>query len=121
MVLLSLLLIVQVGIVVRDALALGVVGRHAAREAVVTGSSARTASAIRDAAGPLDVNRIQWTVSPSPGGRQRGQAVTITLTYVEPVRIPVVDRFVTRTVTLHSTVTMRLETSDPTPTPGPSP
>lgn len=122
MVLLALLLIVEVGVVVRDALALGLAAREGARAGVVVGTDEAVREAVRRAAGPLDAEAIELLVEPDPAERRRGEALTVELRYEVRVRLPVVDRFVSTTLPLRSETTMRLERDGPeVPTPSPSP
>ena len=93
-VLIALLLIVQVGIVVRDALALAQAAREGARAAAVTADDADAHAAIVRAAGPLDAERIDVTMTPAEADRRRGDAVTVQLSYLERLSIPIVSRIV---------------------------
>ncbi|HVE93024.1 MAG TPA: TadE/TadG family type IV pilus assembly protein [Actinomycetota bacterium] len=120
-VLISLLLIVQVGIVVRDALALGLAAREGAREAAVTALDERVRAAVRRSAGPLDASGIAVEVTPPQGERHRAGPVTVRLSYVERMRIPIVSRMLTTTLTLRAQAVMRLERDGPTPAPTPQP
>jgi hypothetical protein len=120
-VLIGLLLIVEVGLVVRDALALVQAAREGARAAAVVGTDDAVTTAVRRSAGPLDADRIETQVSPLPAGRERGTAITVTLRYEERLRIPIVSRIATLELPLRSSATMRAERSTPTPTPEPSP
>lgn len=106
--LIGLLLIVQAAVVVRDALALGLAAREAAREAAVSAESARAEAAVVRSAGPLDASRIGISFDSS---WKRGETVTVSLSYVERVRIPIVDRIVDLDVPLRAAATMRLERS----------
>lgn len=119
--LIALLLIVQVGLVVRDALALVQAAREGARAAAITASDDEAFAAVRRAAGPLDVESIEIVVEPSEASRERGSPVTIRLSYQERLRIPIVSRIAELEVPLRAASTMRLERSFPTPTPDPSP
>lgn len=122
MVLLALLLIVEVGLVVRDALALGLAAREGVRAGVVAGTDEAVREAVRGAAGPLDPEGIEIVVAPDPEERRRGEALAVGLRYEVRVRLPVVDRFVSTTLPLRSEATMRLELDGPAvPTPSPSP
>lgn len=122
MVLLALLLIVEVGVVVRDALALGLASREGARAGVVEGTDEAVRDAARRAAGPLDADAIEIRVEPDPEERRRGEALSVELRYEVRVRLPVVDRFVSTTLPLRSGATMRLERDGPAvPTPSPAP
>jgi hypothetical protein len=122
-VLIALLLIVQVGIVVRDALALAQAAREGARAAAISASDEQTIDAIRGAAGPLDGDRIEIAIDPPEGERARDAPVTVRLFYLEELRIPIVSRIVDLDAPLRASVTMRLErgAATPTPTPAPSP
>lgn len=116
-VLIGLLLIVQVGLVVRDALALVQAAREGARAVAVEGSDEAAVTAVRRSAGPLDVDRIQIEVSPD---RSRGSPITVTLRYEERLRIPIVSRIAALELPLRSSATMRAERSATTPTPSPT-
>lgn len=118
-VLIALLLIVQVGIVVRDALALAQSAREGARAAALHADDDPARAAVRRAAGPLDVDRIEIEITPVDDERMFGDPVTVALRYEERLRIPIVSRIVTTELPLHSSATMRSETGRPTPTPEP--
>jgi uncharacterized membrane protein len=120
-VLIALLLIVQVGIVVRDAMALIQAAREGARAAAVTGDDAAAVDGVRRSAGPLDASRIEIAIEPPPGERVRGSAVTVRLSYADRLTIPIVSRFVTYVVPLRAAATMHIEQSAATPTPEPTP
>jgi len=115
------LLIVQVGLVVRDALALVQAAREGARAAAVSASDDDAFDAVRRAAGPLDEESIEIVVEPPEASRERGSPVTVRLTYQERLRIPIVSRIAELDVPLHAASTMRLERSFPTPAPEPTP
>ena len=120
-VLIALLLIVQVGVVVRDALALAQAAREGARAAAVSADVADAHAAIERAAGPLDAHRIETTLSPPEGERRRGDAVTVELAYLERLSIPIVSRIVSLDLPLRASATTQLERSDVTPSPSPTP
>lgn len=119
-VLIALLLVVQVGVVVRDALALVQAAREGARVAAVTASDDATNRAVQQAARPLDAERIVVSIEPAEPERERGTPVTVDLRYSERLRIPVVNRFVSLDLPLHASATMRLERPDETPAPEPT-
>ncbi len=119
--LVALLLVVQVGLVVRDALALAVAAREGAREAAVSADDTRATAAVRRSAGPLEVERIDVVIEPATEDRHRGEPVSVDLRYRVRIRIPVVDRIMRAELPLRARVTMRLERSAPEPTPVPSP
>jgi Flp pilus assembly protein TadG len=118
-VLLALLLIIQVGIVVRDALALTQAAREGVRVAAVTASDEDAFAAVRAAAGPLDAERIDIDLSPAERERARGAMVAVNLSYVERLSIPIVSRILSLEVPLKASATMRLERGNPTPAPSP--
>ena len=120
-VLIALLLIVQVGIVVRDALALAQAAREGARAAAVSADDDDAYAAIERAAGPLDAGRIEVELSPAEGQRERGNAVTVELAYLERLSIPIVSRIVSLDLPLRASATTQLERSDTTPSPSPAP
>jgi hypothetical protein len=117
-VLIALLLIVQVGIVVRDALALAQAAREGVRAAAVTGSKDEVGSAVRRAAGPLDAGRIDIEIRPEPVWTS-GEAIDVELSYVEHLGIPIVSRIVSLDLPLRATATMRAERGPPAATPEP--
>ncbi len=115
-VLIALLLIVQVGLVVRDALALVQAAREGARAAAISGEDEEAVDAVRRSAGPLDAASIEIEVDPPESSRERGSPVTVRLRYTERLRIPIVSRIAELDVPLQAASTMRLERS-PTPSP----
>jgi hypothetical protein len=120
-VLIALLLIVQVGVVVRDALALTQAAREGARAAAVSADDADAHTAIERSAGPLAADRIDVTLSPPEGSRRRGDVVTVELAYIERLSIPIVSRIVSLDLPLRASATTQLERGDVTPSPSPSP
>jgi hypothetical protein len=112
-VLIALLLIVQVGVVVRDALALTQAAREGARAAAITGDDEDANRAVRDAAGPLEGERIEISIEPPRSERRRGAPLTVRLLYEERLRIPIVSRMVSLDLPLRSSATMRLERDPP--------
>ncbi len=115
-VLLALLLIVQVGVVVRDALALTQAAREGVRAMAVTDSEDAAREGVRRAAGPLDADRIEIDITSS---RARGDPSDVRLRYVEELAIPIVSRVVSLHLPLKAHATMRVERDPPTPTPAP--
>ncbi len=109
-VLLALLLIVQVGIVVRDALALDQAAREGVRAMAITASPDEARAAVRGSAGPLDADRIATEIS---SAATRGDSVGIDLSYTEELRIPVVSKIVALHLPLEAKATMRLERDPP--------
>jgi len=120
-VLIALLLIVQVGVVVRDAMALVQASREGARTAAVTGDDASTADAVRAADGSLEDSRVVIDIQPPSGERTRGGQITLHLSYADKLTIPIVSKLVSFEVPLRATATMRIEQSSATPTPTPTP
>ncbi len=118
-VLIALLLIVQVGIVVRDALALAQAAREGVRTAAISADDDRTVDAIRSAAGPLAAALIEIEIDPGPDDRTRGRPISVRLRYPERLRIPIVSRIVDMELPLNATATMRLERARASPTPSP--
>jgi len=111
--LLALVLVVEVGVVVRDALALGVAAREGARAVAIDGTDAAAEAAVERSAGPLDPREVEIAVEPAPDERRRGEPVTVRLGYTRTVRIPLVSRFVDTELPLTAEVTMRLERDPP--------
>jgi Flp pilus assembly protein TadG len=120
-VLIALLLIVQVGVVVRDAMSLVQAAREGARTAAVTGDDTQAAAAVLGADGSLDDDRVTISVQPPSGERARGGAVTVQLSYADKLTIPIVSKLVSFDVPLRSTATMRIEQTPPTPSPSAAP
>ena len=120
-VLIALLLIVQVAVVARDALALTQAAREGARAAAVSATDAAAFDAVRRSAGPLDADRIVIDLSPHEGERRRGEPVTIRLAYEERLSIPIVSRIVELDLPLRAIAVSQLERSTATPSPNPTP
>jgi hypothetical protein len=119
-VLIALLLIVQVGVVVRDAMSLVQAAREGARTAAVTGDDILATRTALDADGSLSDERVVVDIQPPSGERARGGEVTVHLSYADKLTIPIVSRLVSFDVPLRSTATMRIEQTPPTPSPAPS-
>ena len=118
-VLIALLMIVQVGVVVRDALVLAHAAREGARAAAVSDGDAEIRDAVMRSAGSLDAGAIDITIEPSEGDRRRGNPVTVDLAYTVRLRIPVVSRIVDVDLPLRASTSMRMERTNPTPSPPP--
>lgn len=116
-VLIALLLIVQVGIVVRDALALHQAAREGVRTAAISADDDAAVESIRNSAGPLAADRIEIDIEPRSQERMRGRRISIRLRYTERLRIPIVSRIVDLELPLNASATMRLERASPTPRP----
>ena len=101
---LLLLVVVQVGLVVRDQVLTTHAAREAARTAAVDARGGAPAEAAR-AAGPLDPARLSVRV----GGRAGpGSRVRVEVTYRAPTDVPLVGALL-GDVPLHASVTMRVE------------
>jgi hypothetical protein len=98
------MLVVQVGLVVRDQVLVLHAAREAGRVAAVDADLGRTVDAAR-AATALDPARLE--VERSHRGRP-GEAVTVTVTYRSPTRLPLVGGLVDD-VTLSAAATFRIE------------
>ncbi len=100
---LMLLGVVQVGLVVRDQLAVQLVAREAARAAVVAadqaGAGARTGTA---AAGAAGISPIEVSVATGAG------SVTVTVVYIEHTDVPIIGAFLPD-VRITASATMALE------------
>ena len=91
--------LVQVGVAVRNELAVELAAREGARAAAVSSNGASSAS--RAAASAVS---LPMSVSTS----SRGSAVTVTVTYVDPTDVPIIGRFLGPT-THTASVTMAFE------------
>jgi hypothetical protein len=120
-VLLALLLIVQVGIVVRDVVALTQAAREGVRALAVSGDDADGRAAVVRAAGPLDGERIEIDLSPPADQRTTGSVIDVRLSYVERLSVPIVSRVVALEVPLTATASMRAERGAPSPSPTAAP
>ena len=117
--LIGLLLIVEVGLVVRDALALVQAAREGARAAAVFGTDDAAETAVRRSAGPLEPGRIEVDVVPPMSERERGTPITVTLRYEERLRVPIVSRIASLDLPLRAAATMRSERASASPSPPP--
>lgn len=97
----------------RDALALAQAAREGARTAAITADDDDAARAVRETAGPLEADRIEISVTPSSSERERGEPVTVRLSYVERLRIPIVSRIVSLDLPLRASAAMHLERDPP--------
>jgi hypothetical protein len=111
-VLIVLLLIVQVGIVVRDALALAQAAREGVRAAAVSGSPDAARDAVIASAGPLDAHRIEVSLDPADDWTS-GAALEVECRYLERLAIPIVSRIVSLDLPLRASATMRAERAPP--------
>jgi len=101
---LALLLVVQVGLVVRDQVRAVHAAREAAREAAVSADPSRAEAA---AQGSSDLDGSRLTVSISGRGAA-GSRVTATVTYRASTDVPLVGMLLPDPV-LHAEATMRVE------------
>jgi hypothetical protein len=108
-VLIALLVVVQVGIVVRDVLALDLAAREGARAGAVAATDAAVRDAVLTSAGPLDASAISIDVAPPLEDRRRGVPLSVSLRYPERLRVPLVDRMASTVLELRASATMRLE------------
>ena len=107
LVVLVLLLVLQVGLVVRDRLLVAHAAREAARAAAVSDDDrAGAARRAADRAGPLDGDRLQVTV----GVGRVGDTVTARVRYESSTDVPLVGLLLPD-VTLEADATMRAESS----------
>lgn len=100
--------LVQIGLIARDQLLVVQASRAGAREAAVSSDGSAVRSATGEAAAGLDPSRLQ--VSPSWGGG-RGEPVTVSVAYEDPIRVPFVGWLFPQAVTLRASATMRQEFS----------
>jgi Flp pilus assembly protein TadG len=119
-VLIALLLVVQVGLVVRDALALVQAAREGARAVAISADDDDARDTVRRSAGPLDSECIEVDIEPPGAERERGTSVTVQLRYTERLHIPIVSKIVALDLPLRASATMRLERAMTTPTPDPT-
>ena len=87
--------------------------QHAAREGVRLGITGATDSEIIDraraAAVPLQPDLVGVSITPAPSLRERGQPVTVTVTYTHTFLTPLVSAVVGNSVMLESALDMRME------------
>ncbi|HVL82288.1 MAG TPA: TadE/TadG family type IV pilus assembly protein [Actinomycetota bacterium] len=120
-VLLALLVIVQVGLVVRDALAVQWCARVGARTAAITADDQATREAVHRAAAPLEPEKLHIHIRPAQASRTRSTDVTVEVRYHVSLRLPIVSRMASRSLPLSATATMRSERTAATPSPTPPP
>ena len=108
LVLIMALSLVQVGLLVKDQLVVSGGARAGAREGAVTTDDARVQQAAIDAAsaGGLDPARLEVTVEREGAV---GTPVKVTVTYDDPVVVPLVAWLFPTSIELTSAVTMRQE------------
>ncbi len=87
--------------------------QHAAREGVrlgITGASdAEIIARVQDAAYPVDPARIGVSISPEASLRERGDPLTVTVQYTHQFMTPLIGSIVGNTVTMKSSIDMRME------------
>jgi hypothetical protein len=103
---LVLLAAVQVGLLARDQLVLTQAARAGAREAAVTLDEATVRATVLEAAGGLDVARLEMTLAREG---DQGEPVRVALVYVSPVAGPLAGWLLPATVELRASATMRQE------------
>jgi hypothetical protein len=102
------LALVQVGLLVKDQLVVGGGARAGAREGAVTTDDARVSQSAIDAAaaGGLDPGRLEVAIEREGAV---GTPVKVTVTYDDPVVVPLVAWLFPTSIQLTSAVTMRQE------------
>jgi Flp pilus assembly protein TadG len=102
------LALVQVGLLVKDQLVVIGAARAGAREGAVTSDDQRTAQAALDTAlaGGLDDSLVTVKVSREGG---TGTPVEVTVSYADPVVVPLVEWLFPSSVDLGASTTMRQE------------
>jgi TadE-like protein len=103
-VVITLLAVIQVGVVVRDRVLVVHAAREAARAAAVNPEPSAAAAAGRAATG-LDPGRFEIAIGPQ---RAPGQRLTVTAHYRAPTRVPLVGNLI-GDVALQADVTTRIE------------
>ena len=106
LVLLVILALVQVGVFARDRVLVEAAARAGARAAALADDPAAITSAAQAAAPGLDPGSLGVVTARSG---VRGDPVTVSVTYVDPVRVPVVGWLVGGSVTLAADATLRQE------------
>lgn len=97
---------VQVGLIVKDQLVLIGASRAGAREAVVDPDDLAVRSAVEGAAAGLDLARLRVDIQRAG---ERGDPVTVVVSYDARVSVPVVDWLFPPAIVLSSSATMRQE------------
>ncbi len=101
------LVLVQIGLFVKDQLVVEEAARAGARQAAVTTDDESARQAAVNAAVGLDPSRLDVTVERDGGG---GDPVSVTVVYHAPVAIPIVRWLLPSVVDLSATASMRQET-----------
>lgn len=102
----AMLLVAQVALIVSDQLTVAHAAREGAREAAVWNDDGRARDAVLRS-GRFDAERT--TVDVEPQDRAVGTAVSVTVRYRPPERVPFVGAFVPDEFELSSRATMRTE------------
>jgi hypothetical protein len=102
------LALVQIGLLVKDQLVVAGSARAGAREGAVTTDDAKARQAAVDAAsaGGLDTGQLEVGVTREGG---TGTAVAVTVSYHDPVVVPLVSWLFPSSIDLTADVTMRQE------------
>ena len=106
LVLLVILALVQVGVFARDRVLVEAAARAGARAAALADDPAAVAAAAQAAAPGLDADTLAIVTARSG---TRGDPVTVSVTYVDPVRVPVVGWLVGGSISLAADATLRQE------------
>ncbi|MCY3967368.1 MAG: pilus assembly protein [bacterium] len=99
-----ILMLVQVGLLVRDHILVVHAAREAGRAAAITPST-KAATTAAATASALDANRLTVTTS---GGRATGQHLRVEVSYKPKTTVPVVGRFFPN-ITITEALTVRVE------------
>jgi Flp pilus assembly protein TadG len=106
LVLMVILALLQVGVFARDRVLVEAAARAGARAAALADDPAEVAAAAQAAAPGLDPAGLAVTTSRSG---TRGDPVTVSVVYTDPVRVPLVGRLVGGDVTMRAEATLRQE------------
>jgi len=106
LVLVVILALVQVGVFARDRVLVEAAARAGARAAALADDPAAVTAAAQAAAPGLDAGILAIVTARSG---TRGDPVTVSVTYVDPVRVPVVGWLVGGSISLTADATLRQE------------
>jgi len=101
------LVLLQIGLFVKDQLVVEGAARAGARQAAVSTDDGAAQQAAVDASFGLDPSRLDVTIERGGGG---GEPVSVTVVYHAPVAIPIVRWLLPSVVDLSATASMRQET-----------
>jgi Flp pilus assembly protein TadG len=109
LILLLIIGIIEFGLIMNSYISIQHASREGARVGAVGGTDLAIQSAITDISPNLDTDKLEITISPTEGIRERGDALTVNVKYNYTVTLPIISNIVGNDITLDTETIMRVE------------